>query len=77
MTSEPGGEDRSVRGRDEIDQSHLPYAAALVASGVADLVAMLEAHVDANGVRKLRQWVNLAHQQDVKLVGAPRQHLRP
>ena len=43
-----------------IDQScRLLYAAAWVASGVADLVAMPEAHVDANGVRKSRQWVNL------------------
>lgn len=51
-------------------ECRLPYAAALVESGVVDMAVLPEAHVDASGARTVRTYVAKMH-PNVRAVAAP------
>ena len=52
-------------------ECRLSQAAALVAGGVADVVVLPEAHVDADGERKASKWVAATHGSEVRVMAAP------
>ena len=52
------------------EDNRLPYYAALIASGVADMAVIPEAHIDAAGEREVRGWLGEVHGGAVECLAA-------